>query len=473
MSTHPLEELLHPRSIAVVGASTSGRGGGFVNPLLEQGFKGAIYPVNPKYKEVLGLKAYARVRDIPGPVDFVISSIPAAGVLQMLADCAEKGVKLVHLFTARFSETGRKDAAELEQEILRQAKNAGIRLIGPNCMGVYYPAEHISFNEGMPKESGPVGLASQSGQAVGEITGNAAQRGLRFSKAISYGNALDFNECDYLEYFTQDPETKLILLYIEGVRDGPRFLQTLRAAASAKPVIVLKGGRGEAGTRATASHTASLAGSREIWNAVVNQAGVINVVDIDEMIDIATAFYFLPEIRRANVGVVGGSGGSSVMAADLCEEAGLSVIPLPDEIRQELKRQGNAIWDWIGNPADFSISMGDESSAEAVTRLIARHPSFDFLITFVSGPWRRDPESFSLEKHLKRYSLDDIKNKPVVMVFQDNPRYPTESDDMAEFDKIVEQMKDKFITDGYPMYPNIKRAASAVSRMIGYYQKRG
>ncbi|UCB43998.1 MAG: CoA-binding protein [Dehalococcoidales bacterium] len=473
MSTHPLEELLHPRSIAVVGASSSGRGGGFVNPLLEQGFKGALYPVNPKYTEVLGLKAYGRVRDIPGPVDFVISSIPAAGVLQMIADCAEKGVKLIHLFTARFSETGRKDAAELEQEILRQAKKAGIRLIGPNCMGVYYPAEGIAFNEGMPKESGPVGLASQSGQAVGEITGNAAQRGLRFSKAISYGNALDFNECDYLEYFTQDPETKLILLYIEGVRDGPRFLKTLRAAASVKPVIVLKGGRGEAGTRATASHTASLAGSREIWNAVVNQAGVINVTDIDEMVDIATAFQFLPEMRRANVGVVGGSGGSSVMAADLCEEAGLNVIPLPDEVRQELKKQGNAIWDWIGNPADFSISMGDESSADAVTKLMARHPNFDFIITFVSGPWRRDPESFSLEKHLARYSLNDIANKPVVMVFQDRPRYPGNSDDMAEYDKIVEQMKVKFIQDGYPMYPNIKRAASAVSKMISYYKKRG
>jgi len=473
MSTHPLEELLHPRSIAVVGASASGRGGGFVNPLLEQGFKGPIYPVNPKYEEILGLKAYARVRDIPGPVDFVISSIPAAGVLEMLADCAEKGVKLIHLFTARFSETGRKDAAELEREILRRAKAAGIRLIGPNCMGVYHPAEHISFNEGMPKESGPVGLASQSGQAVGEITGNASQRGLRFSKAISYGNAIDFNECDYLEYFTQDPETNLILLYIEGVRDGPRFLQTLRAAAAVKPVIVLKGGRGEAGTRATASHTASMAGSREIWNAIVNQAGVINVVDIDEMVDIATAFHFLPEIRRANVGVVGGSGGSSVMAADLCEEAGLNVIPLPDEIRQELKRQGNAIWDWIGNPADFSISMGDESSAEAITRLVAKHPSFDLLMTFVSGPWRRDPESFSLENHLKRYSLDDIKGKPLVMVFQDNPRFAMDGDGVAEYDKIVKQMKDKFISDGYPMYPNIRRAASAVGRMIRYYQKRG
>ena len=473
MSTHPLEELIHPRSIAVVGASASGRGGGFLSPLLGQGFKGALYPVNPKYSEVLGLKAYARVRDIPGPVDYVISSIPAVGVLELIADCAEKGVKIIHLFTARFSETGRKDAAELEQEILRQAKKANIRLIGPNCLGLYYPAEGIAFNEGMPKESGTVGLASQSGQAVGEITGFAAQRGICFSKAISYGNALDFNECDYLDYFAQDPETKLVLLYIEGVRDGPRFLHSLRAAAATKPVIILKGGRGEAGTRATASHTASLAGSREIWNAVVNQAGAVNVEDIEELVDIALAFNFLPEMRRRNVGVVGGSGGSSVMAADLCEEAGLNVIPLPDVIRQELKRMNNAIWDWIGNPADFSISMGDESSADQVTKLMAAHPDFDFLITFVSGPWRRGPEPFSLEKHLERYSLNDMKNKPVVMVFEDRPRYLSNDDDMGEYDKIVAEMRARFINDGYPMYPNIKRAASAVSKMIGYYEKRG
>ena len=473
MSTHPLEELIHPRSIAVIGASASGRGDGFLSPLVQQGFKGALYPVNPKYSEVMGLKAYARVRDIPGPVDYVISSIPAAGVLELIADCAEKGVKIIHLFTARFSETGRRDATELEQEILRQAKKANIRLIGPNCLGLYYPAEGIAFDGGMPKESGAVGLASQSGQAVEEIAGSASQRGIYFSKAFSYGNAIDFNECDYLDYFAQDPETKLIIMYIEGVRDGPRFLNSLRAAAAVKPVIILKGGRGEAGTRATASHTASLAGSREIWNTLVNQAGAVTAEDIKELVDIALAFNFLPAIRRRNVGVVGGSGGSSVMAADLCEEAGLNVIPLPDVIRQELKSKGNAIWDWIGNPADFSISMGDESSAKQVAKLMVDHPDFDFLITFVSGPWRLGPEPFSLEQHIARYSLNDMKNKPVVMVFQDTARYYISDSEMQEYDKIVAEMQARFIQDGYPIYPDIKRAASAVSRMISYYEKYG
>jgi acyl-CoA synthetase (NDP forming) len=208
---------------------------------------------------------------------------------------------------------------------------------------------------------------------------------------------------------------------------------------------------------------------RRAANAVVNQAGVVTAVDLEEMVDIATAFYFLPPIRRGNVGVVGGSGGSSVLGADLCEEAGLNVIPLPDAIRQQLKEKGNAIWDWIGNPADFSISMGDDDSANDVTVLMAQHPDFDMIMTFVSGPWRRGPEPFDMEKHLARYRLDDLKGRPVIMIFQDRPRYANGD---SEYDQIVEDMRTRFIGDGYAMYPNMRRAANAVGKMIGYYQKR-
>ena len=170
MSTHTLEEILHPQSIAVVGASGSGgRGAGFITPLLDFGFKGKIYPVNPKYSEVLGMKAYPTIKDIPDTVDFVISAVPAPQVLKVLEDCSQKGVKGIHLYTARFSETGRQDAIELEQEVLEKAKKWGIRIIGPNCMGVYYPQQGLSWSSDFPKEVGTVGLASQSGQAAMEI----------------------------------------------------------------------------------------------------------------------------------------------------------------------------------------------------------------------------------------------------------------------------------------------------------------
>jgi len=472
MSIHPLEEILHPKSIAIVGASDRGRGGGFVTPLLDLGYKGKLFPVNPKYKEIMGMKAYARITDIPDPVDYVISSIPASGALDLMKDCVQKRVKCVHFFTARFSETGRKDAADLEQEILRVARTGGVRIIGPNCMGIYYPEEGIAFNIGMPKRPGSVGLASQSGGAVGDIVGTSALRGIRFSKAISYGNALDLNECDYLEYFTQDPKTTLILMYIEGVRDGQRFVRTLKQATLEKPVIILKGGRGEAGNRATASHTGSMAGSRELWHAVTDQTGVVTALDFEEMVDVALAFYFLPEKTGRNVGVVGGSGGTSVIAADICEEAGLKVIPIPQEIRNQLKEQNNPIWDWVSNPVDFSISMGSRSDSAIMTELMAKHPDFHLIVSFMSGPgpWNiRGSGSQDMNKIIED-SMPDAINKPMVIVSSSRPPGPSStSNQMAQFQSQFQYLLTK---RRIPTYPNIGRAANAINKMIGYYEKR-
>jgi len=471
MSAHPLEEIIHPHSIAVVGASDSGRGGGFVAPLLEQEYKGKIYPVNPKHSEIMGLKAYASVKDIPGVVDYVISSVPASQVLGMLDDCSRKGVRAVHLFTARFSETGRKEAAELEQEILRQAKRYNIRLIGPNCLGLYYPRENIAFHDGFPREPGSVGLASQSGQAVGEIVQTAAARGIRFSKGISYGNALDFNECDYLEYFIQDPETSMIMMYIEGVRDGRRFFDLLRRATATKPVIIVKGGRGESGTRATASHTASLAGSMQVWETMINQAGAVSASNLEELVDFSTAFYFLPPITGRRVGVAGGSGGSSVLAADECEEAGLNVVPLPAELREELKNKGSLIWDWIGNPADMSIRIDRDWDTGDMLEIMSRYPDFDLLIAFVRGHYHPGQDQLSAGHYLKQYRLNDLNDKPLLAVMEYMSRSNDDDDDDSRmFRKMMDEVRDKLIEARVPIYPHIKRAARAASKLINYYE---
>jgi len=503
MISHPLDAILHPASVAVAGASPQGRGGGFITPMLDLGFKGKIYPVNPKYQEILGLKAYPSVKDIPGPVDYVISSIPATAALQLVDDCTVKGVKAIHFFTARFSETGRADAADLEKEILRRCKAANIRIIGPNCMGVIYPDWGLSFSGGIPKKSGKIGIASQSGGAIGDILDVMRNKGLYPSKAISYGNALDFNEADYLEYFGEDPETGIILMYVEGVRDGRRFFNVMREVTKKKPVIVLKGGRGKSGTRATASHTASLAGSMTVWNAAIKQAGGINAVDIDEMGDIAAAFNFLPPIYSNRTGVCGGSGGSSVMGADLSEEAGLDVIPLPEEIRQELKAKGSPIWDWISNPADFSIGMGGEFNVAEVLGLMAKNKNFDLLINFMMnpyarngsrpagvpntdaktanagnntvvtqpvappkpppGPWGNIPAT--IDEFLKPYRPDVIK-KPLIIIHGERGR----NDIASDGNKAYIEMRDKLAENGIASYPNIARAANAAVRLIQFYQ---
>ena len=197
----------------MVGASDnpSTQGYNYTYHLLDYGYQGKIYPVNPKYPEILGLKSYPSLRDIPGPVDYVISAVPAAAVLNMLDDCSQKGVKCVHLFTGRFTETGRPDSAELEQEILKQARKSGIRLIGPNCMGVYYPREGLSFAYDLPKEPGSAGLASKTGGGAATIVELASMRGIRFSKAISYGKALELNDSDYHDSYVQEPETTMFL----------------------------------------------------------------------------------------------------------------------------------------------------------------------------------------------------------------------------------------------------------------------
>ncbi len=472
MSTHILEEILHPQSIAVVGASnTLGWGPNFVSPLLECGFKGEIYPVNPKYSEISGLKAYPSLRDTPGSVDYVISAVPASEVLNMLADCPQKGVKAVHLFTARFSETGRREAIESEQEILKQARKSGIRLIGPNCMGVYYPREGISFFSDFPKESGSAGLAVQSGSIAIELISSASLRGIRFSKAISYGNALDLNESDYLDYFAQDPETKIILVYIEGVRNGQRFFNTLRQATSIKPVIILKGGRGESGTRAAASHTAALAGSIKIWETMATQAGAVWAENPDELIDLAASFYFLPPIRGRRVGVAGGAGGVGVVAADQCEEAGLDVIPLPAEIREELKSKGNPIWDWIGNPVDTSIRMTDDFTTGDVLQMMARNQNFDLLITNVGVPRpRMGQQVMTLDAHLEQYKLKESNQKPLLAVVVERSTGISDYDNLTW--KLTYELKTKLIAANIPFYPTIGRAARAARKLIDYYQKR-
>jgi acyl-CoA synthetase (NDP forming) len=475
-SNHPLEEILHPQSIAVVGASDkpSSRGHSFTHHLLSYGYGGEIYPVNPKYSEILGMKAYPNLREIPGPVDYVISCVPAPEVIKMLEDCSHKGVKAVHLFTARFSETGHREAAELEEEVLKQARSSGIRLIGPNCMGLYYPREGISFAYDLPKEPGSVGLISQTGGGAAIFVNVASMRGIRFSKVISYGNALDLSEADYLDYFSQDPETKIIVMYVEGVKDAQRFFDSLRRAASAKPVIITKGGRGASGTKAAASHTASLSGSHETWETVVAQAGALSAYDFDEMADLAVSFYFLPPIQGARVGISGGGGGPSVLAADECEEAGLDVVPLPKEIREELRTKAPAIWDWVGNPTDVSILGGFGFTGIDMLKMMAKNRDFDLLIANVTEvPLASKEDTLSrLRGEVQGYiEVKNTSSKPLLVVIGEK------SLGMEDYGhwrwKLTGELRSELLAADTVFYPTMKRAAQSARRLIDYYQRRG
>src|SRR4030042_918129 len=381
-----LETAFHPKAIAIAGASEDPFSFGyhFVRHLLDYGYPGHIYPVNPSKKSILGLRAYPSLTSVPATIDYVICCLEASKVPDLLAECPSHGVKIVHLVTARLSETGRQEAKDLEAKILQTARRLNIRLIGPNCMGIHYPGRGIANGYNLPKEAGNIGAVFQSGGSSTLLIRYGELRGLRFSKVISYGNALDLDESDFLNYLAQDDETEIIAAYFEGVKDGRKFLKALSHASSIKPVIAIKGGRGKAGSKAVASHTAAIAGSTPVWDTAFKKAGVIPVQDLRELVDMLVAFSFLPPILGYRVGIASAGGGLSVMSADICEEAGLIVAPMPHANREELKKKAPEIWDWMGNPIDISImgavSVGFAEIIRELPRLMAGSPHFDFLI---------------------------------------------------------------------------------------------
>jgi acyl-CoA synthetase (NDP forming) len=249
---HSLDEIFHPRSVAVVGVSSKEERSwdSWLTRLLHFGFSGPIYPINPNADTILGLKAYPSVRAVPGPVDYCIVQVPAEHSLDVLADCAAKGVRAVHFFTAGFTETASPEGKRLEEEMRRLQRQSGIRVLGPNCMGLYVPDAGLTIVPGMPKEKGNVAFITQSGFNAHLLVRMAAQRGARFSTVVSYGNAIDVADAELLEYLAQDAETDIVACYIEGVRNGPRFVHALEACLESKPVIMIKAGLTAAAARA-------------------------------------------------------------------------------------------------------------------------------------------------------------------------------------------------------------------------------
>jgi len=468
-------DALRPRSIAVVGASANpdSPGHDYVRSLLDFGFEGAIYPVHPREPEVLGLTAYPGLRDVPGEVDYVISCIPNAAVLDLIDACGAKGVRIAQLFTGRFSETGRADAVELERQVLARARAAGVRLLGPNCMGLHDPAWGLSFRPDLPRRTGGTAFLSQSGNNTTEVLLHSDVRGVGYRAAISYGNALDVSEADLLAYLADDDETAVIGAYIEGVRDGRRFLEALRAAASAKPVVIWKGGRTGAGARSAASHTAALAGSREVWRGVLRQAGALQVATQDELIDLLVAFALLakPERRGRRAGVVGGGGGRAVQAADACTDEGLDVPPLSDSIREVLRERSPQLWDWIGNPVDQSIlaGAGKGVSGASILELMLESGDYDLFIANVGEDWVMGRPDFAerLRHIVERFAgIGREATKPIAFVLG-----PADSPDEGRW-RAVEEARSLLVDAGLAVFPTVERAAWSLARYARWWEAR-
>jgi acyl-CoA synthetase (NDP forming) len=461
-----LDFIFHPRSIAIAGASAKESmgmgGGGFVASLQEIGFQGPIYLIHPTAPAIRGLKCYPSLLDVPDQVDYVISSVPARIVPQLLEDCIAKGVRVLHMFTAGFTETGDAERAKMEQAIVARARQAGIRLIGPNCMGLYAPAGRLAMMPGQTNEPGPVGMVSQSGMNAGEFIRYSAPRGIRCSKVISFGNGADLKAADFFEYFADDPDTEIITAYLEGIQDGPRLARAIRRAASLKPTVILKGGRTEAGSRAASSHTASLAGSLQIFDALCRQAGAIRVESLEALIDAAVTFRFVKKLSGPNVVIIGGGGGASVLAADELDAAGLKVPPLLPETQAEVAKVTREAGTSVRNPID-TTSVWEDEGFEGTLMPCAKARNIDavlFHTGFGGGPGSRfaDMRTRMLRQAEGLKRVQEESGKPVVVAIR-------ASTDAAAFGQALE-FQETCWRNGLATYPSIARAAGGLAGLL-------
>jgi len=466
---HSLEFLFHPNSIALVGITTAETWHWtrtFLEGLTEIEFDRPLYLINPKGGEINGQKIYTSLKDVPGNIDYVIGLVNAQVAPKLVEECAEKGVRAIHFCTAGFSETGDEQRIKLESELVGVARRKGIRIIGPNCMGIYCPQSHLSFSPAFPKESGPVGVVSQSGGNSIYLVRQAALRGVRFSKVISYGNACDINENDLLEYLANDVDTKIIALYIEGIKDGKRFRRAMQEATKEKTVILLKGGTTEGGARAVAGHTAALAGSRATWDALCKQLGIISVASIEEMVDVLVTLLFFPLPRGRNAVLFGAGGGASVLIADEFEHRGLRVPPLPPEVVAQIREFTPIAGNILRNPVDYSQAMFNLEGVSKTLDIISRWEGIDFLVTFVR-PGQSPPSRIS-EDHLNllvsRFSVKQgLLPKPVAMVLEPSilPR---------EAEAILAAIRG-CISFGLPVYYSFAAAANAINLVLDHTKK--
>jgi len=375
-----LKLIFEPRSIAFLGATNNPFKWGFriFANIVNGGFQGRLYPINPTKQEILGLKVYKSVGEIPEIPDLAVIVIPPPGVPAVLKECADKGIKAVVIITAGFAEVDRQ-GEKLQQEMVDIAQRAGVRFIGPNTDGIVNP-HHKLYAEMPPifPYAGPISIVSQSGNIVGTMMRLAIDSGFGCAKCISSGNEADLHAEDYIRYLADDPQTRVILSYVEGFKDGSRFFEVAKEVTKKKPIVMLKTGETPAGAIAAKSHTASLAGMDTVVDAMCQQSGIVRVRHLDELVDAGTAFLCHPLPRGRRVGIVTAGGGWGVLAADACAKLGLDVVQFPPETINELNSFMPAWWSH-GNPVDLVAGLFGDGVMRCI-EVVLRSPVVDGVI---------------------------------------------------------------------------------------------
>ncbi|MCS3920755.1 acetate--CoA ligase [Fervidibacter sacchari] len=453
---HDLRPILEPQSVAVIGASRQPGTVGYavLSNLLMGQYTGIVYPVNPKAKAICGVRTYPSVLEIPDPVDLAVIIVRAPLVPQVLEECGQKGVKGAIVISAGFKETG-PEGAKLEAQVREIAHHYGIALVGPNCLGVINTDPNYRLNASFAKEMplpGNIAFISQSGALCTAVLDYAKGQGIGFSKVVSLGNKADVNENDFLAYLWQDPQTQVILLYIEELSDGRRFLQLAREITgegdNRKPILALKAGRTPAGARAVASHTGSLAGSDEVYEALFAQAGVLRADTVEDLFEYAIAFANQPLPNGRRTVIITNAGGPGIMATDACVRYGLELAQLNEktleQLRQKLPPHASLL-----NPIDL-IGDAQHDRYEAALDAVLDDPNVDAVIVLLTPQAMTDIENIAnviVQKSKQRV-------KPILACFMG----------LVDISAGVNILKE----NGVPCYSFPEDAVRALAAMVKY-----
>lgn len=446
--TFQMRELFEPASVAVIGASAERNkvGNIILGNIIESGFQGPLYPVNPRYEEILGLKCYPRVTDVPGSVEMAVVVVPAKFVLQVMEECGQKGVKAAVVISAGFKEVGL-EGAKLERQLGELAHRYGMRVLGPNCLGLIntHHRMNATFAQEGPKE-GNIAISSQSGAICVVVLDWAANINIGFSKFISVGNKLDVDEGHLLEYLREDPQTKVIGMYIEGTDRGREFLRQAELTTRVKPVIALKAGRTNSGAKAASSHTGAMSGSDKVYDAAMRQAGVVRVKNIEEMFDLLQAFSTMPLPEGEGLAIVTNAGGLGVMAADACSDNGLTLASFEASTIERLK-QGLPAAASLYNPIDV-VGDADAERYDHAIRTVMDDPNVACVVALLAPTDLVDISSVA--KTLTAFA--GSSPKPIVTSFVGGKEM------MAPIDMLK--------AAGIPNYPSPERGIRALAAMV-------
>ncbi|MFX1280021.1 MAG: CoA-binding protein [Promethearchaeota archaeon] len=463
----PFDFLFNPRAVVVVGVSKGKDWGGthYLETFEEYGYSKPVYPVNPKYEgeEIQGYTVYGSISSLPDdpPIDLGIVAVPARNTPQVIAELGHKGILFAHIFSSGFSELG-EEGKRLEEQILENARINHIRILGPNCMGIYNPKANIGFTHRLPRKSGSVAFISQSGGNAHRHAFGGIMMGYNFSKIISLGNQIDLDIVDFLRYFRDDPDTEVITMYVENIkRGGNEFVHLLKETTKVKPVIIWKGGKLEAGHSAVRSHTGGLAGNIKLWKSMARQTGVILVNNFNELIDMIQTTLILKIPRDRNCVILSGGGGPAVELTDECEANGLKVPRITEESQKKIREFIPEVNSNLSNPLEFGANGGYQNMIK-VMKILDQEPHISSIITTISPEWG-SYGNLSVDEIVKSFAntLSPNSNKNLINIYNSS-RARKESID------IIDDFYLKTRENGIIIYDSAQAAATCIYRLWSY-----